>query len=176
MRAMLGNFLAFQIGWFACVVGAARDWPWLGVIVAVGVVAFHLVKVMQPRRELILIGCAALVGLVLDSVLVASDLAVFKSGMLVSMLAPPWMMAMWIMFATTLNVTLRWLRQRAWLAATLGAISGPIAYYGGASLGAVTFSDATLALGAIALGWAVALPLLIEIARRYDGVATPRIA
>lgn len=173
MRAMVVNFIAFQIGWFACVVGAARDLPWIGVIVAVGVVALHLRQAIQPKREVVLIACAAMVGLVLDSILVATDLAVFKSGMLAAVLAPPWMIAMWIMFATTLNVTMRWLRQRAWLAAAIGAVSGPMAYYSGAALGAVSFGDASLALGAIALGWAIALPLLMEVARRCDGVAGP---
>jgi hypothetical protein len=39
---MLGNFVAFQTGWFACVLGAANGMPWLGVIVAVLVVGWHV--------------------------------------------------------------------------------------------------------------------------------------
>ena len=27
---MFANFLAFQIGWFACVLGGAHDLPWVG--------------------------------------------------------------------------------------------------------------------------------------------------
>ncbi len=38
MRLLL-NFAAFQIGWFACVLGAANGFPWLGPVVVAAVVA-----------------------------------------------------------------------------------------------------------------------------------------
>ncbi len=41
MKLML-NFVAFQLGWFACVLGAANALPWLGPVVVATVVSLHL--------------------------------------------------------------------------------------------------------------------------------------
>jgi len=53
--------------------------------------------------------------------------------------------------ATTLNVSMAWLRGRYALAAIFGAFGGPLAYYSGAKLGAMTrLPDST---GLIVLAW-----------------------
>jgi cell division protein FtsW (lipid II flippase) len=93
--------------------------------------------------------------------------------MLVDGIAPYWMVAMWALFATTLNVSLRWLRPHVGLAALIGAVGGPAAYYAGARLGAIEFTVAGAAMAAIALGWAVLTPLLLRVAARLDGYARP---
>jgi len=36
------NFILFQIAWFACVLGAANAMPWLGVLVTVVILIWHL--------------------------------------------------------------------------------------------------------------------------------------
>ena len=76
-------------------------------------------------------------------------------------LAPYWMVAMWGLLAIALNVSLRWLRGRWWLAAVLGAVGGPVSFASGVRLGAAHFVDAAAALAAIAVAWALALPLLM---------------
>jgi Protein of unknown function (DUF2878) len=77
---------------------------------------------------------------------------------------------MWVLFASTLNVSLRWLRGRWTLAALLGAMAGPLAYYGGAKLGGVVISEPVLAFTALAIGWAAFVPLLIRLSTRLDGM------
>lgn len=167
--ALLVNLLAFQIGWFACVLGGAHGLPWLGVVAAVVLITVHLWRVPQPRPELVLIGVAAGLGLVFDSLLVALDLTRYPSGMWAAGLAPYWIIAMWMMFATTLNVTFRWLKNRYVLAVVLGAVSGPLAYYGGAKLGGVVLTTPVGSLAALALVWGLAMPLLMALSNRYDG-------
>ena len=83
------------------------------------------------------------------------------------------MVALWAIFATTLNVSLRSLRPHRWLAALLGAIGGPVAYYAGARLGALEFGTPAPALAAIGIGWAILTPALLGTARRLDGCARP---
>ena len=83
------------------------------------------------------------------------------------------MVAMWMSFATTLNVSLRWLRKRTTLAVVLGAIAGPLAFYAGAELGGVTFLDQRSGLMALAIGWAVMVPMLSILSTRLDGIAVP---
>jgi len=172
---MLANFILFQIGWFACVLGGANDRPWLGTGIALAIVAWHVGRAPRPRAELILVLASAAVGAVADSVPVAAGWVRYASGTVVPGTAPVWLVAMWMLFATTLNVSLRWLRRYPFAAIALGAIGGPLAYWGGARLGAMEFVAPVAATAALALGWAVLTPLLVRLAQRFDGYA-PAIA
>jgi len=167
----LVNFVLFQIGWFACVIGAGRGWPLAGTAVAAVIVATHVLRAARPARELKLVGVALAIGLVWDSALVSSGWMRFTSGVLVGGIAPPWILALWALFATTLNVSLGWLKGRPVVAALLGGVAGPLSYWAGARLGAVEFVAVTPALGALAIGWAVMTPLLVAATGRFDGVS-----
>jgi hypothetical protein len=166
---LLSNFIAFQIGWFACVLGGAHGVPWLGSSIAVLIVAWHMTHAARPKQELILVLIAGAIGAIWDSALVTLGWISFPSGTLLAGTAPYWMVALWMLFATTLNVSLAWLKRSALLAALFGAIGGPLAYYGGAKLGALSFLAPTPALVALALGWGLLTPLLIMLALRFDG-------
>ena len=168
------NFIAFQIGWFACVMGAAYGWPWLGTGIALIVILLHLSRAQNPLPESVLIILAGLIGLVFDSLLVTLGWLSYHSGTLVSGTAPHWIVALWMLFATTLNVSLRWLRTRWILAFVLGAIAGPLAYVAGNKFGALQFVQPTPGLLALALGWAIAMPALMALAQRLDGMVPAR--
>ena len=72
-------------------------------------------------------------------------------------LAPYWMLSLWIVFATTLNHSLRWLMNRPVAAALAGAIGGPLAYLAGAKLGALSIVTPAVTLPFIALLWTPAM-------------------
>jgi hypothetical protein len=168
---VIGNFLLFQVGWFAAVLGGAYGLPLAGTAVALTVVVFHLASTPRPLPELVLIGIATAVGAAWDSLLVATGWLVFASGTLVPGTAPVWIVAMYALFATTLNVSLNWLKGRYLIAALFGAIGGPLAYYAGMKLGGVSFPDMPVAMTALAIGWGVLMPVLMVLARRFDGVS-----
>jgi Protein of unknown function (DUF2878) len=174
--AFVLNVVLFQVGWFACVLGAAHGLAWAGALSALAIVAWHVARAGEPRRELALVVCAAALGAVFETLLVQSGWIRFGAGVLIEGAATYWMVALWALFATTLNVSLRSLRNRAWLAALLGAIGGPVAYYAGARLGALEFVAAGAGLAAIGAGWAVLTPLLLRAALRLDGYGAPRAA
>ncbi len=67
-----------------------------------------------------LIVLSGLLGFVADSLLTGMGLLRFPSGQFHPQFAPYWMVAMWMLFATTFNVSLRWLKPRLGLAALLG--------------------------------------------------------
>lgn len=171
---LLINFAAFQVGWFSCVLGAAAGMPWLGPLVVLAVATLHLLRVKRPRRELILMVIAMAIGLVADSLLVVSGWLSYPAGNWLPGFAPYWIIAMWALFATTLNVSMRWMRSRFVLALLMGAVGGPLSYLAGAQLGAMTLLQPVMALAALAVIWAVAMPLLTLLAARFDGVAAPR--
>ncbi|MFP5504861.1 MAG: DUF2878 domain-containing protein [Gammaproteobacteria bacterium] len=164
------NFVAFQAGWLACVLGGAHGAWMLGAAIAVAIVAWHLAHAPRPLLELGLIGAIAPLGYLWDSLLVAGGWFVYPHGSLVAGWAPAWILAMWLLFPITLNASLRWLKQRAWLAAAFGVVGGPLAYYAGVRLGAVSLPDPASALALQAVGWAVLMPAFVLLARRLDGL------
>lgn len=161
---VLVNVCLFQAGWWACVLGAAHGYAWLGVMAVAVIAVIHLCFVSVQRRLDLLLGvCALLLGMIGDTAAAAAG--AFDAGQLAwaGPLAPPFMLALWVNFALTLTTTLRWVQSRYVLAAVLGAVSGPLAYYAGARLGALTLGPRGLftALLIIAAEWLVALPALL---------------
>lgn len=166
---ILVNFGLYQLCWFASVLGGAHDLPWLGVAVLTAVVAYHLRSATEPGAELMLMLFAGLLGGAWDSALVAMGWLAYPSGILLEGTAPYWIVALWIGFATSLNISLRWLKGRLVLASVLGAVTGPLAYLGGEKLGGVVFEDPFAGLAALTVGWAMIMPLLVILATRFDG-------
>jgi hypothetical protein len=166
--AVAANVVLFQLGWFACVLGAAHGYALEGALVALAIVAAHIALAAHPARELALVAAAAATGALADSLLAASGWLRYDAGVLVEGTAPYWIVAMWALFAITLNVSMRALRSRLWLGALLGLVGGPAAYYAGANLGALTLVQLLPALAALAAVWALAMPLLFSLALRLE--------
>jgi len=166
---LLINIVFYQICWLACILGGASGMPLLGVAAVAVAVAYHLYRAEDARAEMILIAIAALVGAVWDSLLVAAGWLVYPSGTLIEGTAPYWIVALWVIFATTFNVSLRWFKQHLVLAALFGAVGGPLAYFAGARLGGVFFTDTVVALTALGLGWTLLMPAMMWLARRFNG-------
>ena len=64
---------------------------------------------------------------------------------------------------------MKWMRGRWALAALMGAVGGPLSYLAGSRLGAMSFEEPVSALLALAVIWAVAMPLLMLLSTRLDG-------
>ena len=160
------NFLLFQAGWLACVLGAARGHHAWGPVVVALICAMHLVGARRRRREASLMLLAGAVGTALDSVTAGCGWVDFAGAGPVAWMCPPWITALWVNFASTLNSSLRWIQRRIGLSIVLGVVGGPLAYWAGARLGAVSFAPSpTAGLGAVALQWGLAMPLLSWAAR-----------
>jgi Protein of unknown function (DUF2878) len=178
---VLINFVAFEIGWFAAVLGAAHNHTWMGVLVAILMVVLHLLLSQRPLYELKLLVIVAVIGTLWDSVLAANDFIRYPVGQLLPTMAPVWIISLWALFATTLNVSLVFLRGRPLLAGLFGAIGAPLSFLGGMRLHALQLPKIGLALLVLACGWALLMPLLVCLSARFDGVnadlaATPGAA
>lgn len=170
---ILINIIAFKIGWAASILGAANGLPLVGPAVVLLVILAHLQMVNKPSREMILIVLTGAIGACWDSVMVTAGWLTYSSGTFIEGMAPYWILAMWMLFATTLNMSFRWLRSKLLIASILGAIFGPLSYYAGAAMGAVVIIDFTATMFGLALAWSILLPGLIVLASRFDGVALP---
>ena len=162
------NVIAFQFGWFACVLGAAHDQPWLGSAVVAVLVAGHLATAVRPAVEARLVAAALVIGVVWETLLLAGGWIEYPTGVVWASVAPLWIVMLWALFAITLNSSLGWLKGRLLVAAVFGAVGGPLAYWGGVRLGALVFVEPLFAVIALAVGWAVLTPMLVVLAQRLE--------
>jgi hypothetical protein len=160
------NFTTFQAAWFDTVLGAAHGMPWLGVIAVPAALALHLALSPDRRPEFLLAIIAASTGFVFDSILIAAGAFSPIPFGFPEPLSSLWMVMLWVNLGTTLNVSLAWLRGRYALGAVFGAIGGPMAYYSGAKLGAMTRLPDPAGLIGIGVAWAIAFPLLLCVNER----------
>ena len=166
----LFNIAAFEIAWFSSVLGAARQMPWLGPVTVLVVLTFHLHAARKPFEEVLLVLSCALIGATFDSFLVATGWVTYEAGLFSDYLAPYWIIAMWMLFATTLNVSMRWLRGKPGIAALFGFVGGPASYIAGQELGGIVLDNEPAALFALAVGWSVIMPSLVWLAENLDGM------
>ncbi len=171
---IISNFILFQIGWFACVIGASKQSPWLGVIVVAAIVVWHLSQSKQAKPELILLALALVIGGIYDQLMLSSGLISYQAHGWLASLVPAWILALWAVFVTVLNVSLRWMKDikshGKWLVAILfGAFGGPLAYMGAEKLGAVSLNNLPASYIALAVGWAILTPLLLVLSEKFDG-------
>ncbi len=166
MNAMV-NVVLFQLGWFASVWGAAKQLPWLGVSVVAIVVSLHLAFRGKPN-EVSLIAASAVMGVAFDTVFLHTGIVVYQASTAPEWLAPWWIVAMWANFAITLRHSVAWLSGRWVATAVLGALGGPLAYWGASNLGAVRLPSPPLAAAVLAASWGAAVSALFWMSRRME--------
>jgi hypothetical protein len=166
----LVNFMLYEAAWFASILGAANGRPFLGVMVSLLVVSWHLRVSTHRGRELKLVFMTGVIGAAWESILTHQQWVYYESSDPESV--PIWILTLWLAFATTLNQSLSWLKKHLWLSALLGMLGGPLAWLGGMHLGGLTLSDPVMSLVIIGCGWAVIMPLLFILAKRYEFDAT----
>ncbi|MGK0500552.1 MAG: hypothetical protein ACJAYG_002205 [Oceanicoccus sp.] len=155
------NALLFQLGWFACVLGG----DYIALPFLLVALYLHSRFFIQQKAEWQFIAAVALVGLLLDNLLAISGVMQFSQAGLPYM--PLWLFCLWGLFAITLNHSLVWLKQRLWLAALLGGVSGSLSYFAGSRLtGVILLDPAWQSIIVIGLCWSLILPLLMLLLRR----------
>lgn len=166
---LVANAVAFQVGWFACVLGAASGNGWIGPLF-VGLFVLVQLWISEERwKEVHLLLGTLVVGWSFDTVLIGLGYYSPVSNVFEGWGSSPWLVAMWVNFALTLRHSMRWLKGRYGLGAVMGAVSGPLAYHAGIRLGAMTMLDGPYIMTLLlSIGWAIAVPLLIWLAWRED--------
>ncbi|MEM7049806.1 MAG: DUF2878 domain-containing protein [Acidobacteriota bacterium] len=156
----LVNGLSVQLGWWVSILAAVAGHPEIGPPVVLILIALHLVKTGDKRRELATVAVLGLVGTAADTLQMKLGLLTFVTP--TEVLCPLWITALWLHFAITPRASLAFLRRRPLLAAGLGSLAGPAAYFAGSRLGAVSFApQAAWSLLSLALVWALVLPAMM---------------
>lgn len=150
------NFLLFQVGWFACVAYPEKLGPSLVLVFLV----IHFSLVSQNRfTELQFVGMGTVVGALLDGLWFR--LGILDDGTGAVLITPPWLVAIWAIFMTTLSHSLNWISRKVWLAFLFAPIAGPFAYWSASKIGIVELPQLVPSLIALAIGWFVVFPLLL---------------
>ncbi len=164
------NFALYQTGWFACVLGAAWQLPWIGCGIALALIGIHFWLAADRGTEIRIAIAAAFVGFAVDSGQLWIGSFRFPHGSIVEWLPPPWMTLLWMQFATTFRYSMKWLSQRYLRASLFGLLGAPAAFFAGERLGAIDFlAPRALHFVILAVVWAIAVPLLIWISDRRTG-------
>jgi hypothetical protein len=170
------NMVLYQATWLAAVAGAGQGLWWPGLVVLALFAGLQLVLSAWRRADACLFAGVSLVGFVVDSTFLQLGLMQFETPVPWPGLAPVWMVALWTSFALTLNHSLAFLHCRPVLAALLGGIGAPLAYWAACSgWHALSFPHGvTPMFAATALVWALLMPLLSRMALRLRALdATP---
>lgn len=157
------TLVLFKVCWAAIVFGAVWSREWMGLA---AISAFVVYEVIARRRSRLLVPAiiVGMLGYAVDNAYVITGLVSFRDAGLG--FAPYWMALLWVNFALIVEHGLSFLKGRPVLGAALGAIGGPMAYMTGVRLGLLELTAApALALGVIALTWAIAMPLLMHFLR-----------
>ena len=137
------NIISVNIGWLACILGAARGHYWLGFVVVPILFVIHITAIQ--RRKILEIFIVAMVstaiGFLTDTILIIIGTLEPNRWLMPAPFTTVWDLMIWANFSLTLNASLRFLQKRPLIAASLGAICAPGTYYAGDRLGALNFSE-----------------------------------
>ena len=175
MLKTLFTIAGVQIAWWASALGAAHGMWWPGTLAGIAVTALAFAVLEHPRALALAIAAALVAGIAVESTLAAAGLVTYGAPVPAIGLAPIWLVALWMAFATSTGMISGLVgdhRPYLW-SALLGAVTAPPTYFVGERFGALAIAGPMApTLVAIAVLWGIALPLLVWIWRRSLGAAT----
>ena len=156
------NFVTFEFCWFGCVLGAANGMSWLGPLLVMTTVPLQVHYLTVNRKaEYMFVLFSGFGGFSLETFMILGGVYIPIGD---GKISPLWMTALWFNFGPLVSLSLSFLKGKYWLAALIGGLAGPIAYWGGEKLGALRIAE-EFVRGYVPLGvvWVVALPFLVYL-------------
>ncbi len=168
------SIVGFQIVWFACAYGASHE-IWYVPCIA-GLLYMSCIFIWSPHKKGLaqfVLSCL-LLGFLVDTILLQHQFVVFNNlnPYPLNLYQPLWMMILWAAFAGSFTASFSWLKNKYILAALLGGIFGPIAYYSGSQFGAIEPISA-LGLFLVGLLWLVSMPIMLRLSLRFTSFYQP---
>lgn len=166
MSRVVGNFVLFQLLWFAAVLGAAQGASWWALPVLIAMLAWTPITGASLLADLRLLIIGVAIGLVFEIAFIASGAIAYQAQW--SNWAPPvWIIALWAGFAISFNHSMAWLCQRPGLACVFGGTGAVLSLLAGLRLGAAEALMPSWQVALIyGLSWAVLVPALGLLARQ----------
>ena len=161
------NIIGFYIGWWACVLGAANDLPYIGPVVMILFLLVHYYLSVRDIREIYLVLIIGTIGTITDSLLFLSGSFIYAGAYSNQILiAPMWITAMWAGFSATVNHSMSWLKDKWLLMVICGVVFGPAAFFTGEKFGAIEFHlSALFSVLVIAIVYGILMPAIYFLNR-----------
>ena len=160
------NAILFQITWFACVLGAANQLIWPGIICCTGFAIWQPQAKRRHSSDLTIVWYSIIAGLIIDSSWIKLGFFNYQSPWPHVAIAPIWIIALWLSFALSINHSLSWLKSHPILPTTMGLIGAPLSYWAGHKLGALEFiTPPAYSLSCLGIVWAITLSFLFYKSR-----------
>ena len=116
------SFVLFNLLWLSAVAGRS-DYLWLTIVLAIAQFAYSYWIAEIPVKKMAQL---LAVGLLLEAIAISLGAIDFVGSVF-----PLWLALLWVGFAAMAPVALDWLVKMPFVAALLGAVSGPFTYYVG---------------------------------------------
>ncbi len=148
------NYILFQAGWFACVLGGNT----MAIYSTMVILTVHLIWIGNWKKEKEILAVTLLLGSTIDSFLGNLQILQFSED---SRLLPAWMACLWCLFGTTLRHSFLWAINNKRSGALIGMLFGPLSY-----LAASKLTDISLAhplwqsVAILSILWALIIPVL----------------
>ena len=164
LSAIVGNFILFQLLWFAAVLGAAAGWHWPAPLALLALLAWTHVSGGDLRADLRLVLLGLATGVVFEILLLATGLIRYELQWWPA-LPPLWILCLWAGFAQSFLYSLAWMRGRWLVAAVFGGAGAVMSLFAGLRFGAAQPLQGELVLLILyGVGWAVLVPWLAWLA------------
>ncbi len=151
------NLLLFNLGWFYCVLGGNV----LALVYTLAAVTLHALFFVRDKREWLLIGAFSFIGICVDSALLFTG--VFLSP---HMIAPLWLICLWVLLSMTLCHCLSWMQDKLLILGLLSGISAPMTYWFGSRFVDISLNFSLVSGVLFCSFWAILLPLSVYAAKR----------
>lgn len=164
------NGLLFYVGWFICVIAAAKNRPEWALVATVAIVAAHFILYDKRWKDFILLVVLSSAGLLIDTFFLWAGWISYQSpNRFFIHLAPLWIVCLHAIFSTTINHSLAWLKNYLFASSFLGAGGIAWTYLAGQRLGAIDLLLPNfLSLLAIGCVWFFYLPCVYWFSLQLD--------
>ena len=154
MTQKLISFFAYKFIWLSGVWGSTIGIAFLTPILSI-IYALYVIR-QQSKKGLFIIylTCITLFGIALESLVLNNTAYAFNPP---RTLVPYWLMAIWVAFPCVCATSLKQAIKSPIVAICIGAIFGPLAYQGAASIGNIELINGPQGLGTLSVVWGTLL-------------------
>tara|TARA_B100000131_G_scaffold321151_1_gene371087 strand:- start:2169 stop:2705 length:537 start_codon:yes stop_codon:yes gene_type:complete len=166
------NGIFFYLVWIGSIVGVQSKLPYLGLLITIAFILFHLRIAHQFKREIYLMIFCVLLSIIVESLLLYFNIFYYKGYFLFESPMPPlWVISLWIALSLTTNYSMFFIKEKFYLAIFSGMLFGPWCYYICMKSKILYFNfsilETVLILGVV---WGACLPILFYFNKKIGKV------
>ena len=153
--------------WIACVLGAANQVIWPSITLVMLMLVIFSLPAFRVKTDLLFVLICLLLGFILDSTLAYFNFIDYSFDYGYSLMAPLWILFLWIGFALTLNHSMAWIFKNIKMGYLLMALGAPLSYISADRLGAITISNMVLTSLFVSVSWMLVFKTLLLV-KKYQ--------